>query len=152
MGDVAGHGMAAAVVVGSIRSALRAYILLDLPPEEALRRVDIKVCHFEIEALATVACAVATLRLEPGPMASSSGVASRSVSGSSAFAGRQPRGRPILSRGKLNIRGRRTSRPTVRLREISANGQPRVSDSKSVPAGTFYPRLPCICVGAIDHS
>jgi serine phosphatase RsbU (regulator of sigma subunit) len=60
VGDVAGHGLAAAVVMGRIRSALRAYTLLDLPPEEVLRLVDIKVCHFEIESLATVACAVAT--------------------------------------------------------------------------------------------
>jgi hypothetical protein len=68
VGDVVGHGLAAAVVMGRIRSALRAYTLLDLPPEEVLRLVDRKVCHFEIDSLATVACAVssppfATLRL-----------------------------------------------------------------------------------------
>ena len=60
VGDVVGHGLAAAVVMGRIRSALRAYTLLDLPPEEVLRLVDRKVCHFEIDSLATVACAVAT--------------------------------------------------------------------------------------------
>ena len=60
VGDVVGHGVAAAVVMGRIRSALRAYTLLDLPPEEVLRLVDMKVCHFEIDSLATVACAVAT--------------------------------------------------------------------------------------------
>ena len=60
VGDVAGHGLAAAVVMGRIRSALRAYTLLDLPPEEVLRLVDRKVCHFEIDSLATVACAVAS--------------------------------------------------------------------------------------------
>ena len=60
VGDVAGHGLPAAVVMGRIRSALRAYTLLDLPPEEVLRLVDRKVCHFEIESLATVACAVTT--------------------------------------------------------------------------------------------
>jgi hypothetical protein len=60
VGDVVGHGLAAAVVMGRVRSALRAYTLLDLPPEEVLRLVDRKVCHFEIDSLATVACAVAT--------------------------------------------------------------------------------------------
>jgi phosphoserine phosphatase RsbU/P len=57
-GDVAGHGLHAAVVMGRIRSALRAYALLDLPPHEVLRLVDRKVDHFEIGTIATVACAV----------------------------------------------------------------------------------------------
>jgi phosphoserine phosphatase RsbU/P len=57
-GDVAGHGLHAAVVMGRIRSALRAYALLDLPPHEVLLLVDRKVDHFEIGTIATVACAV----------------------------------------------------------------------------------------------
>jgi serine phosphatase RsbU (regulator of sigma subunit) len=60
VGDVAGHGIEASIVMGRIRSALRAYSLLDLPPEEVLRLVDRKVDHFEFGAIATVACAVAT--------------------------------------------------------------------------------------------
>jgi sigma-B regulation protein RsbU (phosphoserine phosphatase) len=48
VGDVAGHGIHASIVMGRIRSALRAYTLLDLPPEEVLRLVDRKVDHFEI--------------------------------------------------------------------------------------------------------
>jgi len=58
VGDVAGHGLQAAVVMGRIRSALRAYTLLDLPPERVLDLVDRKVNHFEIGTMATVACAV----------------------------------------------------------------------------------------------
>jgi len=58
VGDVAGHGIHASVVMGRIRSALRAYTLLDLPPEEVLTLVDRKVAHFEIGTIATVACAV----------------------------------------------------------------------------------------------
>jgi hypothetical protein len=58
VGDVAGHGMQASVVMGRIRSALRAYTLLELPPAEVLRLVDRKVKHFEIGTIATVACAV----------------------------------------------------------------------------------------------
>ena len=49
----------ASVVMGRIRSALRAYALLELPPEEVLRLVDRKVDHFELGTIATVACAVA---------------------------------------------------------------------------------------------
>ena len=60
VGDVAGHGLAAAVVMGRIRSALRAYTLLDLPPEEVLRLLNAKICHFEIDSMVTVACAVIT--------------------------------------------------------------------------------------------
>jgi hypothetical protein len=59
VGDVAGHGLQAAVVMGRIRSALRAYALLGLPAAEVLELVDRKVDHFEIGTIATVACAVA---------------------------------------------------------------------------------------------
>ena len=57
VGDVAGHGIEASVVMGRIRSALRAYSLLGLPPDEVLRLVDRKVDHFEFGIFATVACA-----------------------------------------------------------------------------------------------
>jgi serine phosphatase RsbU (regulator of sigma subunit) len=59
VGDVAGHGLRAAVVMGRIRSALRAYALLSVPPEEVLDLVDRKVRHFEMGTFATVVCAVA---------------------------------------------------------------------------------------------
>jgi serine phosphatase RsbU (regulator of sigma subunit) len=58
MGDVAGHGLPAAVVMGRVRSALRAYALLDEPPERVLELVDRKVRHFEIGTIATVLVAV----------------------------------------------------------------------------------------------
>jgi phosphoserine phosphatase RsbU/P len=58
VGDVAGHGLQAAVVMGRIRSALRAYSLLERDPEKVLELVDRKMDHFEIGAMATVACAV----------------------------------------------------------------------------------------------
>ena len=58
VGDVAGHGLQAAVVMGRLRSALRAYTLLDASPEHVLDLVDRKVNHFEIGTIATVACAV----------------------------------------------------------------------------------------------
>ncbi|SEQ97084.1 ATP-binding SpoIIE family protein phosphatase [Actinokineospora terrae] len=37
IGDVAGRGVAAAAVMGQIRTAVRSYALLDLPPSEVLR-------------------------------------------------------------------------------------------------------------------
>jgi len=54
MGDVLGHGLEAAVVMGRLRSALRAYALDHDDPAEVLARLDRKICHFEPDALATV--------------------------------------------------------------------------------------------------
>lgn len=54
IGDVAGSGLAAAVVMGRMRSALRAYALETTDPAEVLGRVDRKMQHFEPGALATV--------------------------------------------------------------------------------------------------
>ena len=58
VGDVAGKGLEAAVIMGRIRSALRAYTLLDVQPEVVLELVDRKVSHFEIGTFATVVCAM----------------------------------------------------------------------------------------------
>jgi phosphoserine phosphatase RsbU/P len=54
MGDVVGHGLEAAIVMGRLRSALRAYALDHDDPAEVLARLDRKICHFEAGALATV--------------------------------------------------------------------------------------------------
>ncbi|SFN90770.1 PP2C family protein-serine/threonine phosphatase [Actinomadura madurae] len=54
MGDVAGHGLPAAVVMGRMRSALRAYALESDDPAEVLHRLNRKMLHFEPEATATV--------------------------------------------------------------------------------------------------
>jgi sigma-B regulation protein RsbU (phosphoserine phosphatase) len=57
-GDVVGHGLRAAVVMGRLRSALRSYALLGVAPDEVLRLTDRKVEHFEIGQMATCAIAV----------------------------------------------------------------------------------------------
>jgi serine phosphatase RsbU (regulator of sigma subunit) len=57
VGDVAGHGLKSAIVMGRIRSALRAYTLLDASPAHVLDLVDYKIHHFEMGAFATIACA-----------------------------------------------------------------------------------------------
>lgn len=62
VGDVAGSGLAAAVIMGRMRSALRAYALETTDPAEVLGKLDRKMQHFEPDALATVLYAV----IEPG--------------------------------------------------------------------------------------
>ncbi|HEY0696673.1 MAG TPA: GAF domain-containing SpoIIE family protein phosphatase [Micromonospora sp.] len=54
VGDVSGHGLKAAVVMGRLRSALRAYALECDDPADALIRLDRKIHHFETGSLATV--------------------------------------------------------------------------------------------------
>ena len=56
--DVTGSGLPAAVIMGRIRSALRAYALETCDPAEVLAKLDAKIQHFEPRALATVAYAV----------------------------------------------------------------------------------------------
>jgi len=58
IGDVTGSGLPAAVIMGRMRSALRAYALDTCDPAEVLRRLDRKMQHFEPGAVATVAYAV----------------------------------------------------------------------------------------------
>jgi hypothetical protein len=58
VGDVAGSGLPAAVIMGRMRSALRAYALETADPAEVLSRLDRKMQHFEPDALATVLYAV----------------------------------------------------------------------------------------------
>jgi serine phosphatase RsbU (regulator of sigma subunit) len=53
IGDVSGHGLGSAVVMGRIRSALRAYALICSDPAEALTMLDRKVRHFEAGNLTT---------------------------------------------------------------------------------------------------
>ena len=64
MGDVAGSGLKAAVIMGRMRSALRAYALETSDPGEVLDRLDRKMQHFEPQAMATVLYAVIDPSLE----------------------------------------------------------------------------------------
>jgi phosphoserine phosphatase RsbU/P len=54
VGDVAGSGLGAAVIMGRMRSALRAYVLEAADPATALRMLDRKIQYFEPDAMATV--------------------------------------------------------------------------------------------------
>jgi sigma-B regulation protein RsbU (phosphoserine phosphatase) len=62
IGDVAGSGLHAAVIMGRMRSALRAYALQTTDPGAVLRMLDRKIQYFERDAMATVLYAV----YEPG--------------------------------------------------------------------------------------
>jgi phosphoserine phosphatase RsbU/P len=58
MGDVAGQGLRAAVIMGRMRSALRAYALEFADPAHVLDKLDRKMQHFELGVMATVLYAV----------------------------------------------------------------------------------------------
>ncbi len=53
IGDVAGHGLRAAVIMGRLRSALRAYAIEHSDPAQVLHLLDVKIHHFEAGAMAT---------------------------------------------------------------------------------------------------
>ena len=54
VGDVAGSGLAAAVIMGRIRSVLRAYVLETADPGAVLRMLDRNIQYFDPDAMATV--------------------------------------------------------------------------------------------------
>lgn len=56
-GDVAGHGLEAAITLGRLRSALRAYSMQGAPPNEVLALADRKFQFFDPGKLATVVSA-----------------------------------------------------------------------------------------------
>ena len=58
IGDVVGSGLRAAVIMGRLRSALRAYALETADPAAVLAKLDRKVSHFEPNAMATVSYAL----------------------------------------------------------------------------------------------
>lgn len=64
IGDVVGRGLQAAVVMGRLRSALRAFALEEDDPAEVLERLDGNVQHFEDNVMATVLYAVLEPSLE----------------------------------------------------------------------------------------
>jgi anti-anti-sigma factor len=64
IGDVTGSGLNAAVIMGRMRSALRAYALQASNPGEILDSLGQKMRYFEPEAMATVLCAVVSPSLD----------------------------------------------------------------------------------------
>ena len=64
IGDVTGTGLNAAVIMGRMRSALRAYALESDDPGEVLERLSRKMRHFEPDAMASVLCAMISPSLD----------------------------------------------------------------------------------------
>jgi phosphoserine phosphatase RsbU/P len=58
IGDVVGHGLRSAIVMGRLRNALRAYAIQADDPADVLTRLDEMVCYFEADEMATVLYAV----------------------------------------------------------------------------------------------
>jgi sigma-B regulation protein RsbU (phosphoserine phosphatase) len=58
IGDVAGNGLSAAVIMGRLRSALRAYALEFSDPAVVLGKLDRKAHHFEHHAMTTICYAI----------------------------------------------------------------------------------------------
>lgn len=58
IGDVVGHGLSAAVVMGRMRSVLRSYAFIGSDPAATLDHVDAKFSHFEPDEMATIGFAV----------------------------------------------------------------------------------------------
>jgi len=54
IGDVSGHGLHAAIIMGRLRSSLRCYALETDDPAEVLTRLNRKLVHFEPGEMATV--------------------------------------------------------------------------------------------------
>ena len=71
VGDVAGSGLGAAVVMGRIRSALRAYALEFPGPADVLSKLDRKMQYFEEHAIMATVC-YAVLDPDSGQLAISS--------------------------------------------------------------------------------
>ena len=56
-GDVAGHGLSAAVIMGRLRSTMRSYAFLGRSCEEVIELTNSELLHFEFGETATVVCA-----------------------------------------------------------------------------------------------
>jgi phosphoserine phosphatase RsbU/P len=58
VGDVAGHGLTAAVIMGRVQTTLRAFCSLDRTPEFALETADRVIQQFDPSVMVTAVCAV----------------------------------------------------------------------------------------------
>jgi serine phosphatase RsbU (regulator of sigma subunit) len=114
IGDVAGSGLPAAVVMGRMRSALRAYALETPEPDDVLTRLDRKMQYFEPEALATVLYAVLDPALDQAQI---------------SLAGHFP---PVLARPGMVARLAEVSPDVMIGAELSA---PRQATTLKIPPG-----------------
>jgi sigma-B regulation protein RsbU (phosphoserine phosphatase) len=160
IGDVAGSGLPAAVIMGRIRSALRAYALESTDPAEVLSRLDRKLQHFEPDAMATVLCAVLSPSLDevrissaghlppivavPGRPAAVAAIAGGALLGLAGHAPRQvtalrfPPGALLClyTDGLVERRGQPIDEGIARLRAAVAAAEPEAAAASAMAAMT----------------
>jgi phosphoserine phosphatase RsbU/P len=158
IGDVAGSGLPAAVIMGRIRSALRAYALESTDPAEVLSRLDRKLQHFEPDAMATVLCAVLSPELDemrissaghlppivavPGQPAAVAAIAGDALLGLADHAPRQvttlsfPPGAllGLYTDGLVERRGQPIDEGIAQLRAALAAGEPEAAAAAAMAA------------------
>ncbi len=101
IGDVMGHGVAAAAAMAQVRAALRAYLTWDASPGSVVRRLDGMFDRFAISRLVTLAYLVVDPVLEQMTLISAGHYLPLVVSsdGTARFAGIQPQ-RPLGAGGE----------------------------------------------------
>jgi sigma-B regulation protein RsbU (phosphoserine phosphatase) len=151
IGDVTGTGLSAAVIMGRIRSALRAYALECDDPAEVLERLNRMMRHFEPEAMASVLCAMISPSLDqvrlscaghlppliarPGQAAEPADVAADVLIGVPSPAQRRvrtvdlPPGTMLClyTDGLVERRDRSIDEGIARLRSVTAAGDPEIA-------------------------
>ena len=142
VGDVAGSGLGAAVIMGRIRSALRAYALEFPGPADVLGKLDRKMQYFE-GAMSWPPCRTSCSTRTPGSCASPRRAISRRSSRSPASAVPWPRSASIRrSASPMPQSGRSPrwlSRP-VPCCACSPTGWWNAGMSRSMTASPFYAR------------
>jgi hypothetical protein len=123
VGDVAGSGLEAAVIMGRMRSALRAYALGSADPAAALRLLDRKIQYFEPDAMATVLYGLYTPEPASSPFPQP-GTSRRSWR-------RQARRRPCFTSGRT----RRSAQPITRADDPRRPSSRRARSSAASPTG-----------------
>jgi len=129
MGDVAGSGLPAAVIMGRMRSALRAYALETRDPAEVLARLDRKIQHFEPNALATVLFAV----IDPALGRNSALVIAARKAGSASAS------IELTARGRIDGMPRSSAHPPACSRARTARPAAWTSPAGSRPRKNRYP-------------
>lgn len=108
IGDVMGHGLQSAVIMGRIRSALRSYALISHDPADVLQQLDRKVQFFEPDAMATVLYAVCDPTLEQVEISSAGHLPPAMVAPGESAAVLDVEPDPVIGSG--DVRPRKTTR------------------------------------------
>ena len=160
IGDVTGHGPAAAAIMGRIRRALRACALVTADPADLLGRLNRMMLRFEPDVTATVQCAVfdhglgrvrissaghpAPVLAFPGRPAQTAGIAADLLLGASERGGRRARdfafppgaSLGLYTDGLVERRGRDIDEGIARLCAATAGPSPEAACTSVMSAMT----------------